>query len=31
MVQGKGYMVDATSLTNQALVIFGKWLKMCVV
>ena len=31
MVQGQGYIVDVTSLTNQALIIFGKRLKMCVV
>ena len=31
MVQGQGYMVDVTSLPNQASVIFGDWLKMCVV
>ena len=31
MVQGQGYMVDVTSLTNQALIIFVEWLKMCVV
>ena len=31
MVQGQGYMVDATSLPNQALLIFSEWLKMCVV
>ena len=31
MVQDQGYMVDVTSLPNQALIIFSKWLKMCVV
>ena len=31
MVQAQGYMVDVTSLLNQALIIFGEWLKMCVV
>ena len=25
------YMVDVTSLLDQALIIFGEWLKMCVV
>ena len=29
MVQDQGYMVDVTSLPNQALIIFGEWLKMC--
>ena len=28
MVQGQGYMVDVTSLPNQALIIFVEWLKM---
>ena len=31
MVQVRRYMVDVTSRTNQALTIFGEWLKMCVV
>ena len=31
MVQGQGYIVDVTSLPNQALIIFGELLKMCVV
>ena len=31
MVQDQGYMVDVTSLPNQALIIFGEWLKMYVV
>ena len=31
MVQGQGYMVDITSPPNQALIIFGEWLKTCVV
>ena len=31
MVQGQGYIVDVTSLPNQALIIFGEWIKMCVV
>ena len=31
MVQGQGHMVDVTSLSNQALIFFGEWLKMCVV
>ena len=30
IVQGQGYTVDVTSLPNQALIIFGEWLKMCV-
>ena len=30
-MQGQDYMVDVTSLLNQALRIFGEWLKMCVV
>ena len=29
MVQGQGYIVDVTSRPNQALIIFGEWLKMC--
>ena len=29
MVQGQGYIVDVSSLPNQALIIFGEWLKMC--
>ena len=31
MVQGQGYMVYVTSLPKQALIIFDKLLKMCVV
>ena len=31
MVPGQGYMVDVTSLPNQALIFFGEWLKMCLV
>ena len=31
MVQGQGYMVGVTSLPNQAFIIFGEWLNMCVV
>ena len=31
MVQGQGYMIDVTSLPNQALIVFGEWLTMCVV
>ena len=27
MVQGQGYLVDVTSLPNQALI-FGEWLKI---
>ena len=30
MVKGQGYMMDVTSLSKQALIIFGEWLKMCV-
>ena len=30
MVQGQVYIVDVTSLPNQALIIFDEWLKMCV-
>ena len=30
-MQGQGYMVDVTSLPNQAIIIFGEWLKMYVV
>ena len=30
MVQDQGYIVDVTLLPNQALIIFGEWLKMCV-
>ena len=31
VVQCQGYMVDVTSLPNQALINFGEWVKMCVV
>ena len=31
IVQGQGYIVNVTSLPNQALITFGEWLKMCVV
>ena len=30
MAQDQGYMVNLTSLPKQALIIFGEWLKMCV-
>ena len=31
MVQGQGYMLDVTSFPNQALIVFGEWLKISVV